>query len=38
MTEKKVSGKFQKGLAIRGFYLYNIKAFRMGADFPHVAR
>jgi len=37
MTGKKVSEKFQKALAIPKIYLYNIKAFRTGADSPHVA-
>ena len=37
MIRKKVSEKFQIGIAIPWFYLYNIKAFRMDADFPQVA-
>ena len=32
-----MSEKFQKPLAIPGAFWYYIKAFRTGADLPHVA-
>ena len=35
---KKVSEKFQKTLAFPQLSLYNVKAFRTGADSPHVAQ
>jgi hypothetical protein len=38
MTGKKVSEKFQKALAFPQLSLYNIKAFRTGADSPHVVQ